>query len=78
MRFFFLASDWDFFFGNWEKRRIIWIGNGAYNRPLVIGGKGPDIPHCWKSQFVAHYPFKTSLKVGNERFEKNYRDVQYL
>ena len=30
-----------FFFGNWEKRRIIWIGNGAYYLPLVIGRKGP-------------------------------------
>ena len=39
---FFLSSDWDFFFGNWEKRRIIWIGNGTYYRPLVIGRKGPE------------------------------------
>ena len=23
------------------KRRIFWIGNGAYIRPLVIGRKGP-------------------------------------
>ena len=34
----FLASDWDFFL-NWEKRRIIWIGNRTYYRPLVIGRK---------------------------------------
>ena len=27
-----------------EKRRIFWIGNGAYIRPLVIGRKGPDSP----------------------------------
>ena len=31
------------FFLNWEKRRIFWIGNGAYIRPLVIGRKGPVI-----------------------------------
>ena len=37
----FWASDWEFFWGNWEKRRIFWIGNGAYIRPLVIGNKGP-------------------------------------
>ena len=29
------------FLGNWEKRRIFWIGNGAYYRPMVIGRKGP-------------------------------------
>ena len=33
---FFLASDWEFFWGNWEKKGIFWIGNGAYNRPLLI------------------------------------------
>ena len=38
---FFFASDLVFFFGNWEKRRILWIGNGAYYLPLVIGRKGP-------------------------------------
>ena len=26
-----------------EKKRIFWIGNGAYIRPLVIGRKGPGI-----------------------------------
>ena len=31
------------FFGNWEKRRIFWIENGAYIRPLVIGIKCPAI-----------------------------------
>ena len=40
----FLAPDWDFFFGNWGKRRIFWIGNGAYIQPLVIGRKGPEDP----------------------------------
>ena len=28
--------------GNWEKRRIIWIGNGAYYWSQVIGRKGPE------------------------------------
>ena len=37
----FWASDWDFFFWNCEKRRLFWIGNGAYIQPLVIGRKVP-------------------------------------
>ena len=35
---FFLTSYCDLF-GNWEKRGIFWIGNGAFIRPLVIGRK---------------------------------------
>ena len=37
----FFSFRLGFFLGNWEKRRISWIGNGAYYRPLVIGRKGP-------------------------------------
>ena len=29
------------FGGNWEKRRVFWIGNGAEYQTLVIGKKGP-------------------------------------
>ena len=39
--YFFKLQIGIFFFGNWEKRRIFWIGNGAYIRPLLIGRKGP-------------------------------------
>ena len=39
----FLSFRLGIFFGNWEKRRIFWIRNGAYIRPLVIGRKGPGI-----------------------------------
>ena len=50
----FLSFRLGFFFGNWEKRRIFWIGNGAYIRPLVIGRKGPDYiyypTHCSRSR----------------------------
>ena len=35
-----LTSNLDFFGGNWEKRRIFWIGNGAEYWILVIGRKG--------------------------------------
>ena len=41
----FFSFKLDFFFGNWEKRRIFWIGNGAYIRPLLIGRKGPGMAH---------------------------------
>ena len=41
----FLTFRLGIFFGNWEKRRIVWIGNGAYIRPLVIGRKGPGTRH---------------------------------
>ena len=37
----FLTSNWEFLGGNWEKRKIFWIGNGAEYRTLVIGRKGP-------------------------------------
>ena len=53
----FLASDWDFLGGNWENRRLFWIGNRAYIRPLVIGRKGPGniyvaiIAHLKKHMF---------------------------
>ena len=36
-----LTSDWEFFLGKLGKKRIFWIGNGAYIQPLVIGRKGP-------------------------------------
>ena len=39
----FLSFRLGFFFGNWEKRRIFWIGNGAYIRPLVIGKKALEV-----------------------------------
>ena len=39
------TTNWEFFFENWEKRRIFWIGNGAEYQILVIGRKGPALFH---------------------------------
>ena len=39
------TTNWEFFFENWEKRRLFWIGNGAEYRTLVIGRKGPALFH---------------------------------
>ena len=59
----FLASNWEFLGGNWEKRRLFWIGNGAEYRTLVIGRKGPAYVcetmyvHVWKYQSSPrHHP----------------------
>ena len=37
----FLSSRLGSIFGNWEKRRVFWIENGAEYRTQVIGSKGP-------------------------------------
>ena len=50
----FWASDWEFFSGNWEKRRIFWIGKWTYIRPLVIGRKGPVV---W------YFPLYSNLNI---------------
>ena len=41
----FLSFRLGFFLEIVEKRRIFWIGNGAYIQPLVIGRKGPDMSY---------------------------------
>ena len=40
--FFLIFRLGFYFFWKLGNRRIFWIGNGAYIRPLVIGRKGPD------------------------------------
>ena len=34
------------FFLIWEKKRTLWIGNGAEYRTLGIGRKGPEEEYC--------------------------------
>ena len=61
----FLSFRLGFFFGNWEKRRIVWIGKGAYIRPLVIGRKGPGFALYIKSiiTLILNGYFRSAKKI---------------
>ena len=63
----FLASNWEFIFENWEKRRIFWIGNGAEYQTLVIGRIGPG-----NFSFFSYLFFKINLfkKLYQEHYQR--------
>ena len=62
----FLSFRLGMFFGNWEKRRIFWIGKEAYIRPLVIGRKDPGFVLYIKSiiTLILNGYFRTAKKYS--------------